>query len=93
MVSEQDFHILHKSITSLRIVKFHYGTPNNAEISQRVSELGKEQWNPRGVAEALSKYTSHNLVTLDPTRTGNPYYFHGDCLAGRIFVGSLRRFR
>ena len=46
----------------------------------------------RGVVEMLSAYASHSLVTLDLTTTGNPIFVHGDRLAGRIFVGSLRRF-
>ncbi|CAD6592745.1 MAG: hypothetical protein ASARMPREDX12_006428 [Alectoria sarmentosa] len=92
MVRGEDIKVLLESIKGLKTFKYHCGVPDTLEGSSRIAKLGEEQWNPRGVVEVLSTYASHSLVTLDLTTTGNPIFIHGDRLAGRIFVGSLRRF-
>lgn len=84
MVSELDFQILLKSLKGLRNFKYHCAIPENA--------IGEQQWNPRGLVELLSTYASHSLVSLDLTKTRTTQIFHGKPLAGRIFIGSLRRF-
>ena len=88
VVSGQAFQTLLKSFKGLRVFKYHYGTHDTTEASRRSTEA----WNPRGLIEILSTHASHSLVTLNLTRTRIPHVVHGDRLAGRIFVGSLRRF-
>lgn len=92
MVCEEDFQILLKFTKALKNFRYQYGVPDNAEGCVRGARLDTELWNPRALVETLSTYASHSLVTLDLTRTGLPQSVHGDRLAGRIFVGSLRRF-
>lgn len=85
----QDFQALLKAFKGLRYFKYHYGASD-----QTVEYLrSATPWNPRGLVEILSTHASHSLVTLDLTRTGIPHVTHGHRLAGRIFVGSLRRFQ
>ena len=92
MVCERDFQILLKSIKGLRNFEYHYGVPETTEGRKRAAPLGEQQWNPRGLVELLSTYASHSLVSLDLTKTGTKQIVHGKSLAGRIFIGSLRRF-
>ena len=89
VVSLQDFQALLQSFKGLRYFKYHYSASHRTLGLQEPSE----PWNPRGVIEILSTHARHSLVTLDLTRTTLKYVTHGDWLAGRIFVGSLRRFQ
>ena len=93
VISEVDFETLLQRFKALRCFKYQYGTFATIKASGRTSFPPKQPWNPRGLIEILSTYASHSLVTLDLTRTGTPHLVHGHWLAGRIFVGSLRRFR
>ncbi len=92
MVTERDFQILFRSIKGLRNFKYHYGVPETADGGRRAAVFGEQQWNPRGLVELLSTYASHSLVSLDLTKTRTTQIVHGAPLAGRIFIGSLRRF-
>lgn len=89
VVIQQDFETLLKSFKGLRYFKYHYGA-RDKNLEYR---LPTAPWNPRGLIEILSTHASHSLVTLELTRTESPHHIHGDWLAGRVFVGSLRRFQ
>ena len=91
-VRTRDIDVLLRSTKALKHFKYHHGTPNIPEVWSQIKDIGTEQWNPRGVVEVLSTYTSHSLVTLDLTRIAKPQTLSGDELVYRIFVGSLRRF-
>lgn len=85
----EDFEPLLKTFKGLRYFKYHYGVPGK-KGEQRWPDA---PWNPRGLVEMLSTHASHSLVTLELTRTETPHISHGSWLAGRTFVGSLRRFQ